>query len=1409
MYMDNYAVGTTQIGCGAAPPTDTTPPAQVTGVTAASKTDTTITYTWTANAAADGVVQYNVRGCTGSGCTNYVPIGTTSTTSFTWTGRSASTTYRVQVTAQDNASPPNVSTASAAVETTTNATTVLPTVTAFTPTTTGGQITYTGTPTGFRIAFGGTNGDGTFWNAETTRTLAQVPAGVFSYPWPSSTSWACVHAYDAVNAEDPVGYVCAAITPAPPAGSSGTYLRKLSSNPRWMTLDGTTAVYRVGISGGDNCNASFCGIQDLTRYNFTNLTTQYAYTTTFDGTSTDVGAVWTPITWGNDLNALTVVSGMLRPTNIAFFANNAELLAGIYEADPAACLTLGTFNDAGVQKAALIFATSLTADSGYEIRAVRNTTYTTRVNRIDAGSSTTLDDENATTWAAGDELCAEKTGPIITVKRNGTAVAGISISDATYKISYIGIMLGGTNSAASTEVTSFKAGRVVADYVTNLNTLVTAGSSWVRYWILEQSTWCSDASCAANTSIRIPFSQFPWEWTGATRTDTSTGTSIEVGIYDLNVLNQAFFDRVSARIDAALSRGITPIITMFSGGHLYYGTPPSWNAGFSHPFYSGNNVNGVSCDTNGNEACEEAHSIHTAMNNAQKAYVNRLVQTIGNRSVILEISNEDQTDSTLWQNMIMEQVRTAEALYGTDPHIIFQSGFAYGSYANSNHLFANSRNDAVSPLCTSDGTDWDINPPANDGTKLIFYDSDHAGYNDSCGTWTSIVPWKLFTRAIYTIFLSERESAGVQTAIKTAMAQTNLYSTKINLAAAYPETGTSVFSTGYGLFTGTNSTTPNCQEYLMLMPSDGTSTINLTACGVGATYTIEYLNLTSGAVTSGGTVNGGAVRSFNPSGSDPMVVLLESFVAADVTAPTVSGGSPTGVLASGTTSVVMTVITNEDATCKYGTVAATAYGSIASTFASTGATTHTQTISGLTDGATPTYYVRCQDVAGNANSSDYTVAWEVTATPPDVAPPTRSAGSPSGVLIHSTTSVSMTLTTDETATCKYGTVAGTAYGSIASTFTTTASTAHSQTISVAQGNTYTYYVRCTDGTNANVTDYVITWQVAASPDVTAPIIVNCATNPFGVLPSGTTSVDIECNTNENATMKMDSDPNIAYASQDTTFSTTGGTFHSQSVGSLADGTSYTRYLRTSDGVNATTTDYVVAWSVAAAAVTTPPADATNVRGTLDASTGVILWQWDEVATADHYIIEISRGETFVVAIETASASTFYPQGNLTVGTYTARVKAVDTSNTASVNWALSTAVSASLPETLVGLAQSGDYSNAVILTWTATTQNITAVFDRCTGVGCTSFEFFRTATGVTLTDTTVSANTTYGYRAKWSNQIFGGVSESWSDILYVTTRSEAATGSSIGSPRGQIPVGQERTVISSPRSLAGSRTQIP
>jgi hypothetical protein len=99
----------------------------------------------------------------------------------------------------------------------------------------------------------------------------------------------------------------------------------------------------------------------------------------------------------------------------------------------------------------------------------------------------------------------------------------------------------------------------------------------------------------------------------------------------------------------------------------------------------------------------------------------------------------------------------------------------------------------------------------------------------------------------------------------------------------------------------------------------------------------------------------------------------------------------------------------------------------------------------------------------------------------DSTPPVRTNGQPAGTLASGTTQATMSLSTNENATCRFSQQAGLSFASIPNTFSTTGGMSHSTTLlGLSPGSSYTFYVRCRDGgDNANTDDFVIAFAVAA------------------------------------------------------------------------------------------------------------------------------------------------------------------------------------------------------------------------------------------------------------------------------------------------------------------------------------------
>jgi len=98
----------------------------------------------------------------------------------------------------------------------------------------------------------------------------------------------------------------------------------------------------------------------------------------------------------------------------------------------------------------------------------------------------------------------------------------------------------------------------------------------------------------------------------------------------------------------------------------------------------------------------------------------------------------------------------------------------------------------------------------------------------------------------------------------------------------------------------------------------------------------------------------------------------------------------------------------------------------------------------------------------------------------DTVPPTRSNGQPTGILLAGTTHTTISLTTNEKATCKYSTAADTSYDSMANTFSTTGATFHSTTITeLTSGASCNFYIKCKDTAgNQNIDNYTISFSTA-------------------------------------------------------------------------------------------------------------------------------------------------------------------------------------------------------------------------------------------------------------------------------------------------------------------------------------------
>lgn len=204
---------------------------------------------------------------------------------------------------------------------------------------------------------------------------------------------------------------------------------------------------------------------------------------------------------------------------------------------------------------------------------------------------------------------------------------------------------------------------------------------------------------------------------------------------------------------------------------------------------------------------------------------------------------------------------------------------------------------------------------------------------------------------------------------------------------------------------------------------------------------------------------------------------------------------PSGTLSSGTTKTTISLVTNEQAYCRYSKNLGTSYDSMGGRFSyDDKKLEHTATVSSLKDNKVYEYYVRCRDMAGNKNTDDAVIRFGIgsatvpsgTAVPTtpvkDITPPVMRSPSHIGdVLSDTTTSTVISISTDEQAECRYSTAQGTSYNSMSKKFTHYDETDrfHVATITGLQkGKAYDFFARCKDSAgNVNIGDVLISFRI--------------------------------------------------------------------------------------------------------------------------------------------------------------------------------------------------------------------------------------------------------------------------------------------------------------------------------------------
>lgn len=265
------------------------------------------------------------------------------------------------------------------------------------------------------------------------------------------------------------------------------------------------------------------------------------------------------------------------------------------------------------------------------------------------------------------------------------------------------------------------------------------GHNFTRLWAWEHARW-------------LAWSPEDYYITPLAYQRTGPGNALDgKPKFDLTRFNDEYFDRLRNRVTAAADRGIYVGVMLFQGFSLE-GKGKAGRPFRGHPFHRDNNINGIDGDPNADDQAVEVHTLTVpAVTSIQEAYVRKVIDTLNDQdNVIWEIANECSRESWAWQFHMIRLIKSYEAAKPKQHPVWLTVPWGPGDNTASNQRLWESPADAISP--SKFGMDYQNNPPAADGRKIVLIDTDHLWGIGGNRAWV----WKSFTRGLNPLFMDAK-----------------------------------------------------------------------------------------------------------------------------------------------------------------------------------------------------------------------------------------------------------------------------------------------------------------------------------------------------------------------------------------------------------------------------------------------------------------------------------------------------------------------------------------------------------------------------------------------------------------------------------------------------------------------------
>lgn len=437
------------------------------------------------------------------------------------------------------------------------------------------------------------------------------------------------------------------------------------------------------------------------------------------------------------------------------------------------------------------------------------------------------------------------------------------------------------------------------DFNAYLKFLKDHNHNFIRLWRWEQ--FKSNAGVASDFHLNM--SPQPWLRSGPGEAKDGQPK------FDLTQFNEEYFDRLRERVIAAGKQGIYVDVMLFEGWGLHLSPAPDNVEG--HPFFAGNNVNGISIKS---ILDHQVLPLDKSVQELQEAYIKKVLDTVHDLpNVLYEVSNEssgggkvddefakylnlpeapDWGDSTEWQYWVIDFVKKYEKEKGYEHRPMGMTmQFPVKEQTKVNEPLLSSAADWISPgyddkifahgghpmAPGSPASHWYENPPVADGKKVVITDTDHYAPGKGDALWA----WKSFMRGHHPILmdfgiinLAPHDPAPGEPPFeayepaRNAMGDTLRFAERMQLINMDPQNELS--STDYIL------AHPG-KEYVVLQPEETAASFSVTL--EAGTYDIEWFNVAGRKTKKAGELlvkKTDKVTFTPPFASGPVVLYLKA-----------------------------------------------------------------------------------------------------------------------------------------------------------------------------------------------------------------------------------------------------------------------------------------------------------------------------------------------------------------------------------------------------------------------------------------------------------------------------------------------------------------------------------------------------